>query len=67
MDGQIFLKNNHVAKKHVAKSCKDCQVKQNMLAKALIHPWDNTKTPWVRIHQIFARPYLGNMFLVLVD
>ena len=38
-----------------------------MLSIALIHPWDHTKSPWVTIHLDFVRPFLGKMFLFLVD
>ena len=51
----------------VTNSCESCQVNWNMPSKALIHPWENAKFPWVRIHLDFAEPYLGKMFLVLVD
>ena len=33
----------------------------------MTHPWENVKSPCVRIHLDFAGPYLGKMFLVLVD
>ena len=32
-----------------------------------MHPWENAKSPWLRVHLDFAGPYLGKMFLVLVD
>ena len=38
-----------------------------MLSIALIHPWDHTKSPWVTIHLDFVRPFLGKIFLFLVD
>ena len=51
----------------VANSCESCQVNRNMPSKAFMHPWENAKSPWVRIHLDFAGPYLGKMLLVLVD
>ena len=38
-----------------------------MPLKALMHVWENAKSPWVRIHLDFAGPYLGKMFLVFMD
>ena len=52
---------------HVANSCKSYQVNRNMPSKALMHPWENAKSPWVRIHEGFAETYVGKMFIVLVD
>ena len=36
-----------------------------MPPKALMHPWENTKSPWVRIHLDLVGPYLGKVFLVV--
>ena len=32
-----------------------------------IHSWEVPKQSWNHLHLDFAGPYLGNMFLVLVD
>ena len=52
---------------HISKACENCHLNQNMPSKAPIHPWENTKNPWIRVHLDFAGPYLGKMFLILAD
>ena len=49
------------------RTCSKYQVNRNMHSKALMHPWENAKSPWVRIHEGFAETYIGKMFIVLVD
>ena len=34
-----------------------CQVHQNMPAAASIHPWENARLPWVRVHLDFKPPH----------
>ena len=53
--------------KTVVKSCQQCQEHQNMPSRAPLHPWENTFQPWTRIHIDFEGPFLGEMFLLLVD
>ena len=38
-----------------------------MSSKVLMHPWENSKSPWVRIHLDYLGPYLEKMILVFVD
>ena len=45
-------------REHVAKSCENCQVNWNMPSKALMYPWENSKSLWVRIHLDYTGPYL---------
>ena len=49
------------------KSCAQCQQNQKSPAQAPLHPWDWPKRPWARIHIDYAGPFMGKMFLVLVD
>lgn len=39
------------------KTCNVCQAYHRMLKKALIHPWENTTSPWLRIFVDFAGPF----------
>ena len=39
------------------KNCHSCQ----------LNPWEYTANPWNRLHVDFASPFLGHMFLVIVD
>ena len=52
---------------HLAKSCPGCQLQQNEAGKVSLHPWEWPTAPWQRIHLDFAGPFLGRMFLVIVD
>lgn len=47
--------------------CPSCQVNQKAPAKAPLHPWEYAINPWSRLHIDFAGPFLGSMFLVVVD
>ena len=50
-----------------SKACPACQSTKNLPAKAPLHPWTWSSIPWERIHVDFAGPFLGKMFLVVVD
>ena len=47
--------------------CLACQAVRNAPAPAPLHPWLWPTKPWERIHIDFAGPFLGRMFLVVVD
>ena len=49
------------------KSCVDCQVNQGSPARAPLHPWEWPSRPWSRLHIYRAGPFMGKMFLVVVD
>ncbi len=49
------------------KQCTQCQQMQQKPVKAPLHPWDYPDRPWTRIHIDYAGPFLGKMFLVIVD
>ena len=49
------------------KGSQKCQEKQNAPAKAPLHPWEWPRLPWTHIHINYAGPFLGKMFLVVVD
>ncbi|CAI5640403.1 unnamed protein product [Oreochromis niloticus] len=49
------------------KACSQCQSNQKMPPPAPLHPWEWPGHPWSRLHLDFAGPFLGHMFLVLVD
>ena len=48
-------------------SCHDCQQQRSAPASAKLHPWEFPNRPWSHIHVDFAGPFLGYMFLVIVD
>ncbi len=49
------------------KSCTMCQTHQKAPPSAPMHPWEWPETPWSRIHADYAGPFLGKMFLIIVD
>lgn len=51
----------------LAKGCSGCQQTQHAPKCSPLHPWEWPSTPWQRIHIDFAGPFLGLMFLVVVD
>ena len=44
-----------------------CQETGMVPAAAPLHPWEWSSTPWSRLHVDFAGPFMGQMFMVLVD
>lgn len=48
-------------------SCEICQVNRNKPCVAPLHVWPYPDKPWDRVHIDFAGPFMGNMFLVLID
>ena len=51
----------------LAKRCSNCQIVSPSPPKAPIHPWEWPAQPWSRLHLDFAGPFLGHMYLILVD
>ena len=51
----------------LAKTCSGCQLVQNNPKNAPLHPWEWPARPWQRVHIDFAGPFLGTMFLIVVD
>ena len=52
--------------KKIVKTCESCQKHQSMPASALVHPWECTRNPWVRLHMDYLGPVMGKIFLVIV-
>ena len=49
------------------KNCPECQLHEKSPALAPLHPWEWPSRPWARIHIDHAGPFLGKLFLVVVD
>ena len=49
------------------KGCEPCQLVQKSPAVASLHPWEWPAKPWRRVHLDHAGPFMGKLFLVLVD
>ena len=51
----------------LAKTCVTCEQYQKSPPKSPLHPWDWPQQPWSRVHMDFAGPFLGKMFLIIID
>ena len=51
----------------VAKRCSSCQQASPSPPKAPLHSWEWPSQPWSRLHLDFAGPFMGHMYLVIVD
>ena len=48
-------------------NCSTCQEHKKMPAPAPLHPWEWSSRPWTRIHIDYAGPFMGKMFLLIID
>ena len=51
----------------LANKCEGCQQNRNMPPGAPLIPWDWPSQQWERIPVDFAGPFLGSMFIIVVD
>ena len=51
----------------LVQKCSICQESQSSPPSAPLHPWQWPGQPWSRLHLDLAGPYMGHMFLVIVD
>ncbi|XP_043916342.1 uncharacterized protein K02A2.6-like [Protopterus annectens] len=49
------------------KECKICQQHRNLPVAAPLHPWEWPSRPWQRLHIDYAGPFMGAMFLIIMD
>ena len=49
------------------KSCSECQSQRPAPPASPIHPWMWPTRPWYRLHLDFAGPFMGHMFLIVID
>ena len=46
-------------------NCTTCQA--NRSSKTLLHPWEWPSRPWSRLHIDHAGPFLGKLYLIIID
>ncbi len=51
----------------LVRHCETCQMNQRRPKKAVPHPWRPAQNPWERVHVDFAGPFMGRMWMLLVD
>jgi len=44
-----------------------CQCNQKNPQVALLNPWKWPEEPWVRLHANYAGPFVGHMYLIIID
>ena len=49
------------------KTCETCQYHRAMPPVAAVHPWEFPSGPWRKLHVDHAGPFLGKVFLVVID
>ena len=49
------------------KKCQSSQLNQKTPAQVPLHPWSWPTRPWSRLHIDHAGPFLGHLFLIIVD
>ncbi|XP_064081553.1 uncharacterized protein K02A2.6-like [Macrobrachium nipponense] len=52
---------------NTAQGCSACQATQPMPTRAEGNPWIWPSGPWKRVHVDFAGPFLGQMYLIMID
>ena len=49
------------------RECEQCALAQKSPAHVPLHTWEWPSRPWARVHVDYAGPFMGKMFLVLID
>ena len=51
----------------IARECPNCQSTDASPPKAPFHPWEWPIQPWGRLHLHYAGPFMGHMYLAIMD
>ena len=49
------------------RGCPSCDKNQNVPVVAELHPWEWPSSPWSRIHIDHAGPFMGKLFMIVID
>ncbi|XP_064089181.1 uncharacterized protein K02A2.6-like [Macrobrachium nipponense] len=52
---------------NTVQGCSACQATQPMPTRAEGNPWKWPSGPWKRVHVDFVGPFLGQMYLIMID
>ena len=63
----MVAKNGHEFRREGVKSCATCQSHQKTPPCSALHPWEWPGRPWSQVHVDYARPFMGKMFLLIID
>lgn len=63
----VWWPNLDEALERIVKGCEVCQAHQKEPARAPLHPWHWPNRPWARVHVDYAGPFMGKMFLHIID
>ena len=66
---ELFMvaKNGHEFRREGVKSCATCQSHQRTPPCSPLHPWEWLGRPWWQVHVDYVRPFMGKMFLLIID
>lgn len=65
--GYVWWPDLNADVEQYVRRCAVCQASRPQPPVAPTHAWEVPKQPWNRLHVDFAGPFMGTMFLVLVD
>ena len=65
--GYVWWPKMDATLENLARSCPTCCEHRNTPPHAPLHPWEWPDGPWSRLHIDFAGPFLGKMFLLVID
>ena len=63
----MVAKNGHEFGREGVKSCATCQSHQRTPPCSPLHPWEWLGRPWSQVHVDYVRPFMGKMFLLIID
>ncbi len=63
----VWWQNMDSSLENKVRTCNHCQIHRKNPPEAPLHPWEWRSRPWERVHIDYAGPFLGTMFLILVE
>ena len=63
----VWWPNMDAEIEQTVRGCEPCQSSRHLPAAAPLYPWSWPAHPWDRLHLDYAGPFMGKMFLVIID